>query len=457
VLRFPQGQLQWSVQLGSGVPWADWRPDGRSLAVGDTYSRDIQIFDAVKPTLLARLVGHTHDPARFVFHPNGQWLLSIGVDNVLRFWDARSGHELLNARVNGLHALQFSKDGQRFAASAGPREVGFYELTAPLGFKEYPTRGTIPYRSYNLEASPSGRFLISGAGDGFRIWDTQAQREALFISKPSELKYNSAHHVFFGADDGEIIYSRRYDGTYRRGFSWHEGEANHPAIVKVGPEITTPVPQNTFLTSVGADRRQWLVRGASNEPSASIVLPYGRMEGSRVVSRAQRAQTMELSSDGRWSCAVCDEERRRLEIWDARTVSALTNMGDLYVLTASFSPDSMWLVGASDKGHHIWRTGSWNEVFFYPSPDLKLGSISFAANSRRVALFEPDDAILIASLPEGKELLRLKPPFPVMATGIALSADGDRLWMLGVGHRVYEWDLTVLRQELAKLGLNWQD
>ena len=31
-----------------------------------------------------------------------------------------------------------------------------------------------------------------------------------------------------------------------------------------------------------------------------------------------------------------------------------------------------------------------------------------------------------------------------------------RLFVAGMGHRVYEWDLTKLRGELQKLGLDWE-
>jgi hypothetical protein len=42
----------------------------------------------------------------------------------------------------------------------------------------------------------------------------------------------------------------------------------------------------------------------------------------------------------------------------------------------------------------------------------------------------------------GREsLLRLKPPFPLMASHLTSSADGTKLWRLGLGHRLCERDL----------------
>jgi WD40 repeat protein len=284
-----------------------------------------------------------------------------------------------------------------------------------------------------------------------RIWDTKVAREALFLPRRP---FSAAHHVFFGPDDKEIVYSRLGEGTFRREFKWQEGGAGEPAVAEVGPETRTPVPKSTFLSSVGLDRKTWLSRDG---PKGAFVLPEGQMEGSRVVSRAAARLIMSLSPDGHWSAAVCDEDRRYLDVWDARNLTAVTNMGNLYVLTAAFSPDSRWLVGASDKGHHIWETSTWKEAFFYPCSGRVIACVCFAANGRRVALLQPDDTILLVSLPDGRELVRLKPPFPLMLLGTALSPDGNRLWVLGVGQRIYEWDLSALRPELAKLGLDWQD
>jgi hypothetical protein len=35
------------------------------------------------------------------------------------------------------------------------------------------------------------------------------------------------------------------------------------------------------------------------------------------------------------------------------------------------------------------------------------------------------------------------------------SHDGTRLYVLGLRHRLYEWNLQALHEELAKLGLAW--
>jgi hypothetical protein len=38
-----------------------------------------------------------------------------------------------------------------------------------------------------------------------------------------------------------------------------------------------------------------------------------------------------------------------------------------------------------------------------------------------------------------------------------MNEEATRLWILGFGNRVYEWNLSALRNELAALGLDWKD
>ena len=53
------------------------------------------------------------------------------------------------------------------------------------------------------------------------------------------------------------------------------------------------------------------------------------------------------------------------------------------------------------------------------------------------------------------ERVRLIPPVRVDFASGAWSPDGGRFYVLGVGHRVFEWNLAALRRELAARGLDW--
>ena len=79
------------------------------------------------------------------------------------------------------------------------------------------------------------------------------------------------------------------------------------------------------------------------------------------------------------------------------------------------------------------------------------------AHERLMALAIGMGEIQLVAMPQGRTLIRLKPPQDPLVAWIKLKEDGSRLWLLGEGHRVYEWDLDALRRELALLGLDWAD
>ena len=72
------------------------------------------------------------------------------------------------------------------------------------------------------------------------------------------------------------------------------------------------------------------------------------------------------------------------------------------------------------------------------------------------AIQQERDVIELIDVPHQRLLVRLEPPSSIEIQGLAFSASGDRLFIAGMGHRVYEWDLTRLRSELQKLGLDWE-
>ena len=146
-----------------------------------------------------------------------------------------------------------------------------------------------------------------------------------------------------------------------------------------------------------------------------------------------------------------------LSVWETETGkehATLTKSG-----RAWFSPDGRWLIGGSPTAYRLWEVGTWKPGPVFPTdlPGSEAGLLAFARGARLVAMLGRDDSFQILQFPEGRELVRLEPPFALYAQGVAFSEDGARLWVLGTGNRMFEWDLSSLRAELAKSGLDWEN
>lgn len=56
---------------------------------------------------------------------------------------------------------------------------------------------------------------------------------------------------------------------------------------------------------------------------------------------------------------------------------------------------------------------------------------------------------------DGKALATLQAPEPRQVSWLCFSPDGDRLAVATTGDQVQLWDLRLVRQQLAALGLDW--
>jgi hypothetical protein len=111
-----------------------------------------------------------------------------------------------------------------------------------------------------------------------------------------------------------------------------------------------------------------------------------------------------------------------------------------------------------ESGYCTWSTASWERG---ASWEARLdsgdpGELSFADDSKLLAAREERETFRLLSFPDCRELVTLKPPLVVPVQSVCLAGDGSRLWLLASGYRLFEWNLTRLRAELAKLGLDWQ-
>jgi WD40 repeat protein len=117
-------------------------------------------------------VAGTHGPLTrpVTFSPNGM-VMAIGLDGALELWDAATGeirHRLTGYR-NDVAAVAFTRDGRYVAAGGMDRVIRIWD--ADTGQLE----NTLPHNNfvYALAYRPDGT-LVSGGGDGVRVWDGAA-------------------------------------------------------------------------------------------------------------------------------------------------------------------------------------------------------------------------------------------------------------------------------------------
>jgi tetratricopeptide (TPR) repeat protein len=155
-----------------------------------------------------------------------------------------------------------------------------------------------------------------------------------------------------------------------------------------------------------------------------------------------------VSPDGRL-VATGSHTRTGVKIWDAQSgkpVKELPADGS----RVGFSPNGKWLMANG----RLWANGSWQ-----PGPLLGSmnGAFAFSRDSKLLALETGYGVVRLVNPDTGRECARLEDPNQDRACDISFSPDGTQLVACNGDSQslVHVWDLRAIREELAKMGLDW--
>jgi hypothetical protein len=335
-------------------------------------------------------------------------------------------------------ALRFSLDDRLLAADIRDDKLGLWEVAA---CREYRTLVRAAAAGiYEITAIRSdGRLLAVAMPDGVGLWDLTSGKEVAFIKLPG------CTSVLF-EPSGALLTSGSA-GLLR----WPvQAEPAKPGLLRIGPPHKLSVPGSIGHIACSADGK---------------VIALSQFQGGRVLHADRPDQPVRLephddaryvavSPDGRW-VATGTHAGTGVKIWEARSGGEPVKVLPAYLSRVGFSPDGKWLATwrGGGTGLRLWAVGSWQEgpqigggVFaFSPDPDRKLLAVETGHGA--VRLVDPDT---------GREYARLEDPNQDRAFHLSFSPDGTRL--VACNHdsqSIHVWDLRRIRQQLAKMDLDW--
>lgn len=420
-----------------------WSDEARFLAAGCSQG-EVYLWNVARrqATLLP---GHSDLVTRLAFNHRGDLLVSTAFDGTTRFWDVATGQFLFNTHRGYAH--QFSRDDLHLAVHRPKESVGIWQVFPSLGYRAFRVGESEAKNVWSVDFSPDGRLLAVTQADGVRLLDP-ADGHLLHLAPMTQAKSG-----WFTPDGSNLVASGA--AGVRLWPLEHHQTNGRPALTLGSPRdwVFTNQPPLQCCT-LSPDGRSLL---AGVGPKAALLLDLtGQAQPVWFQDpRYPKLNDVAISPDGQW-VATSTFHGSGTRVWAAKTGTTVRHLGGRSARVA-FSPDNRWLVAAASDEYRFYETGSWAPGPAIPRDALGelTGYVAFAHDGRRMAIAKSHRLAQVVNPATQQELASLTAPDPQMINALRF-APGDRLLGVATPQGIVQvWDLPVLQQELAKLGLDW--
>jgi WD40 repeat protein len=438
-----------TIRIGDHVDGIAWHPSGETLAIGRA-DETIWLVDIATRQLLTSYVGHTARGISLSFNHRGDRLLSNDWENRLRIWDVGSRQEILSFPCRG-RMFRIHRDDELLATEGENADDSLRILRLNPG------------RALRTLQQPGGRRLRWDAtlvgGVHPVAWgtttDSLAARRGLGAASLEtgvvvSVANHPSDHVAAVLADGSVVSFGR-GGVVR----WPMLATKEPEEIVFGTPVTMHphstvrqpgIAGNGQLMAIPCDAEGALL---VREGSDNRMLREGLADIRSVAVNADGT----LVALANFNKPVDGGNIRIVDGTTCRVVAALEAPLNSYV---SFSRDGRWLMAqmvTSTSNCRIWRVGHWSTPL-----DVDGLAVTIDATGTLAASSDSRGNVRIFRLKDGSDVVRLALPGEESLFVKSFSEDGS---ILLVGSEKYEAarliDLRMIREELAALGLDWED
>ncbi len=238
---------------------ASFSPDGKWLATGG-LDQLVKLWDVASGKLIHSLKSHTAHIYNVEFSPDSRLLISGCEDLKLKLWDVARGLELahFDSGVKNYFRAVFSPDGKTLAAACSNGGVQLWDIKTVKVLKTFTGHQD---RVRAITFSRDGRQLATGGKDNtVRLWDISTGQELKRLGRSDYVQ-----RMTFSWDNKRLV-TGGIDGAVR---VWDVTTGQELMKLKGHADKVTSVTFSSSdqdLATSGADGTVWLWRAARLQP-----------------------------------------------------------------------------------------------------------------------------------------------------------------------------------------------
>jgi signal transduction histidine kinase/WD40 repeat protein len=434
------GELVTEIAQPREVGVLAWSPDGTTLAIGRNGGW-IETWQADSWTQTAKWKGHDDIVVCLEFEPGGRRLASASWDGSIRFWRVPGYQKELSTSGYQAHTVgRFSPDGHRYSCAQEGEVVGFLQLSDSPVFRRLYVPPAELRGAWSLDVTGDGKLLATGYEDALWLLDSAS-------GVPLEWKpITDCRSALFTPDGMGLLTCGAAGLTYwplERSPLCHLGTPR--AIGERKP----------FVYAALSGDGQWVAAANRNAGLVEMV-NINRPAEHFSLTNHQNVACVALSLDGRW-LASGTWKGTGVRVWDLRSRQLARELPITRSASVAFSPDSKLLVTGS-RSYEVWECGSWQKRYTHANFALD-GSPgeAFSPDGRLLAVAKNPPAIEVLEATTGRVLAELTSPGSIPFWCFRFGPDGQTLLALESDRQIQVWDLRRIHQELAGLGLDWEN